>query len=94
MQQQFNVSYEDNIATSCAGDAYKVFSDDGSLPAEHRIKIPKTNILNSVIAGTDDSIYTAVVPLRKFEGNIAYNCNSALAFWTHLLNNKKQKTNG
>ena len=85
--QSSNVSYEDNIATSCAGDAYKVFSDDGSLPAEHRIKIPKTNILNSVIAGTDDSIYTAVVPLRKFEGNIAYNCNSALAFWTHLLNN-------
>ncbi|MFI5172482.1 MAG: G8 domain-containing protein, partial [Chitinophagales bacterium] len=84
--QSSNVSYENNIATSCAGDAYKVFSDDAAMPAVRRIKIPAANILNPVITGTDDSIYTAVVPMRKFSGNIAYNCNSAMMFWTHLLN--------
>ena len=85
--QSSNVSVENNIAVSCSGDAYKVFSDDASMPATHRFKIPKANILNPEIAGVDDSIYTAVVPLRKFNGNIAYNCNSALMFWTHMLNN-------
>jgi PKD repeat protein len=84
--QSSNVGYENNVVTSSAGDAYKVFSDDASMPDASRIKIPKTNILNPVIAGTDDSIYTAVVPLRKFAGNVAYNCNSAMMFWTHLLN--------
>ena len=85
--QSSNVGYENNIVTSSAGDAYKVFSDDASMPAEYRVKIPKENILNPIIAGADDSIYTAVVPLRKFSGNIAYNCNSAMMFWTHMLNN-------
>lgn len=84
--QSSNVNYENNIATSCAGDAYKIFSDDASLPDNRRLKIPEANILNPVISGIDDSIYTAIVPLRKFVGNTAYNCNSALAFWTHLLN--------
>jgi PKD repeat protein len=85
--QSSNVSTENNIVISCAGDAYKVFSDDASMPESHRFKIPKGNILNPEIAGTDDSIYTAVVPLRKFNGNTAYNCNTAMAFWTHMLNN-------
>jgi len=85
--QSSNVAYENNIAISCSGDAYKVFSDDASMPAEGRHKIPKANILNPSIAGVDDSIYTAVVPMRKFLGNIAYNCNSGMTFWTHMLNN-------
>jgi len=85
--QSSNVACENNIAISCSGDAYKVFSDDASMPLTHRFKIPKANILNPIIAGADDSIYTAVVPLRKFVGNIAYNCNSAMMFWTHMLNN-------
>lgn len=85
--QSSNVSYANNIAISCAGDAYKVFSDDASMPPEGRHKIPRINILNPEIAGVDDSISTAVVPLRLFTGNIAYNCNSAMMFWTHMLNN-------
>ncbi len=85
--QSSNVSFENNIVTSSAGDAYKVFSDDASMPDARRLKIPAANILNPVIAGADDSIYTAVVPMRKFAGNVAYNCNSAMMFWTHMLNN-------
>jgi hypothetical protein len=52
--QSSNVSVENNIAVSCSGDAYKVFSDDASMPATHRFKIPKANILNPEIAGVDD----------------------------------------
>lgn len=85
--QSSNVSYENNISTSCIGDAYKVFSDDASLPATKRFKIPKENILHPEIAGEDDSIYTGVVPLRLFANNIAYNCYAGMAFWTHMYNN-------
>ncbi len=84
--QGANVSYESDIATSCSGDAYKIFSDDASMPPEHQLKIPKANILNPIICGIDDSIYTAVVPMRQFKSCIAYNCMSGMAFWTHLFN--------
>ena len=84
--QGVNVSYESDIAVSCSGDAYKIFSDDASMPAEHQLKIPKANILNPIICGIDDSIYTAVVPMRQFKSCVAYNCMSGMAFWTHLFN--------
>lgn len=84
--QGSNVSYDSDIAVSCSGDAYKLFSDDASMPAAHQLKIPKANILNPVICGADDSIYTAVVPMRQFKNCVAYNCMSGMAFWTHLLN--------
>lgn len=84
--QSPNLEYQNNIVTSAAGDAYRVFTDDASMPMAKRLKIPSGNIVFPDIAGTDDSIFTAVVPLRLFNNNIAYNCNSAMSFWTHMLN--------
>src|SRR4029078_1925449 len=79
-----NLDYENNIAASCAGDAYRVFSGDAALPEAHKLKIPVGNLAVPAIAGSNDSISTSVVPLRYFSGNIAYNSSGGMSFWTHL----------
>lgn len=82
-----NVDYQDNIAASCAGYAFRVLTDDDDYTAEHHPLIPVSATLFPEIAGGADSIYSGALPLRPITGCIAYNCRGGLAFWTHLYNN-------
>lgn len=88
--QSANVVYEDNIAASCAGSAFFLFTDDDVFGnPELQIRRPliaKTNILHPEIAGTWDSIFNRFIPIRRQKGHIAYNCHRGMGFWMHKRN--------
>ncbi|MFN3939529.1 MAG: G8 domain-containing protein, partial [Chitinophagales bacterium] len=84
--QSPNIDYINNIAASCSGAGFAVFSDDDDLPANKRFLLPKSTLLNPVIAGTEDAIYQAVIPLRSNYGSVVYNSAIGFSLWTHMKN--------
>ncbi|MBC8173749.1 MAG: T9SS type A sorting domain-containing protein [Chitinophagales bacterium] len=84
--QSTNLTYENNIAASCAGTGMKIQPDESHFPDSRRKLIPTANILNPEIAGGDDSIYAAIVPMRKNTNTEIFNCMRAFQVWTFMYN--------
>lgn len=81
-----NVELDGNIATSCAGQGFNIFSDDNDLNPVKRLMTPTANVLTPSIANGSDSIPSAIIPLRKNNNSVAYNCAGGMAIWTHMYN--------
>lgn len=81
-----NISCEGNIAASCMGTGFHVFADDDNIVDTKKIKVPATTILNPAIAGTDDSVYTYILPMRENSNTTVYNSARAMNFWTYMFN--------
>lgn len=84
--QSPNIDYAYNIAASCAGSGFFLFTEHELLPDNKRYLIPTSTLLDHTIAGANESMYQAVIPLRSNVGSIVYNSSIGFSIWAHMTN--------
>lgn len=84
--QSPNIDYANNVAVSCGGSAFSLFSDDDDLPPGKRYLFPTSTLSDPSIAGGEEYIYQGVIPIRSNTGSIAYNSYVGFSIWTHMKN--------
>lgn len=84
--QSPNVDYANNIAASCAGSGFSIFTEHEFLAENKRYLLPTNTLADETIAGDNEYMYQAVIPLRSNTGSIVYNTSTAFTIWAHLTN--------